>query len=137
RECASGRHLDRPRTPQTDMLKRTLAHCTAALLTLAGVADAGQPPSPQLTEGQAEFSIFMGGQASGREQVRVERQGDTWVVTGSGSVGRPGAATTTRLEIKYTPDLHPTESRLEITQGKRVITIATTYGGTTATSEIT
>jgi uncharacterized protein len=114
------------------------AHCIVALLALTiHGAPSAQTTAPQLHEGEAEFSVFIGGQPGGREQVRVSRDAGGWVITSTGSVGRPGAAATTRLEVKYTPDLHPVESRLEMTQGTRSMSVATSYGGTTAISEIT
>lgn len=116
------------------------AHCIVAVAVLALTIHGGvgaQPPGVQLSEGEAEFSVFLGGEPAGRESVQVTRAAGGWAISSTGSIGRAGAAASTRLQVNYTADLHPVESRLEISQGGREMTIATTYGGTTATSEIT
>ncbi|CAN5458866.1 hypothetical protein BH23ACI1_BH23ACI1_10300 [soil metagenome] len=119
-------------------LRALAAHCTVALLAIAASGETrAQAPPPQLSEGQAEFSVFIGGQPAGREQVRVARSGGAWVITSSGTAGRAEATANTRFEVRYTGDLHPIESRLEMSQGPRTRTITTSYGGTTATTEVT
>jgi uncharacterized protein len=114
------------------------AHCTVALLALTIHGDArAQAPAPQLAEGEAEYTLFVGGQPAGRETVRVARSGSLWIVSSTGSIGLAGAPAATSFEVRYTADLHPVESRFEFRQGQRTTTVATSYGGTTAISEIT
>jgi uncharacterized protein len=117
---------------------RALAvHCTVAFLALSIHAGArAQGPAPSLAEGEAEFSIFIGGQPAGRETARVARSGNGWVISSSGRVGLPGAAAATRFEVQYTADLHPIASQFELTQGQRTLSVGTSYGGTTAINEI-
>jgi uncharacterized protein len=112
-------------------------YCTAAVLSLLlGGASLAQVPAPAPTTGDAEFMIFLHGKLLGREQVRLSRSGTTWVLSGTGSMGTPQAATT-RFEAKYTADWHPTDSRLELSQGSQTLVVATSYGGTTAVNEVT
>jgi alpha-beta hydrolase superfamily lysophospholipase len=118
-----------------------LRYCTVVLVALSTQAgtsarqQAGPEPAVQLTPGDAEFMVFVNGVVRGREQVRVVRSGNTWIVSSSGSMGAGGA--TSRFEAKYTADLHPIDSRLELKQGTRSLVVATSYGGTTAINEIT
>jgi uncharacterized protein len=114
------------------------AHCTVTLLALSLHGGAlAQAPAPQLAEGEAEFTVFIGGQPAGRETARVARSGNTWVISSSGSVGLAGATATTRFEATYTADLHPIDSQFELAQGQRTLSVGTSYGGTTAINEIT
>lgn len=118
-------------------------HCTAALLaatTIHGAA-AQTPPAGQAFEGTAEFTLFISGSRVGIERVRVVRAGSMWVISSTALYGPPLNVTLNRFELKYTADWQPTELHVEATQttpqGNRVLGLATTFGVTTATSEIT
>ena len=118
--------------------RRLLRHCTAAFLTLSmAAAAAAQTPgpaaAPAMAEGAAEFTIFLGGSVAGREQARVSRSGNIWILSSSGTMGQ----SSTRFEAKYTADLHPQESRFEMRQQGHSVVVATSYGGTSAINEIT
>jgi pimeloyl-ACP methyl ester carboxylesterase len=120
--------------------KRSLAgYCSAAIIALstcAAPALRAQAPAPQLAEGDSDFTVFVNGNAAGRELVRIARSGSTWIVSSTGTAGQGAAPAKTRFEVKYSPDLHPIESRLEMIQGQRSLIVATSYGGTTAINEI-
>lgn len=109
-------------------------YCTAAILALTmGAVAVAQAPAP--AEGAAEYTIFLNGRQTGKEQVRLARSGTEWVLTGLGALGNAQSATT-RFEAKYTADWHPIESRLEMSQGSSSIVVDTSYGGTTAINEV-
>ena len=119
---------------------RSSRHCTAAiLLLLVAASAAGQtapapkPPAP----GGAEFTIFYRGAAIGREQTNLARTPDGWIITGAGRTAPPFETTLHRFELKYSADWQPVELKLEATAGKTSLTLATSFGATTAINEIT
>jgi pimeloyl-ACP methyl ester carboxylesterase len=125
-------------------------YCTALLLgvTMPPAAFA-QTPFPvnqgsttsQALEGSAEFTLFIGGVRVGSEQVRLVRSGTTWVISSTAQYGAPLNVTVNRFEVKYTTDWQPIELHAEATQntaqGPRILGLATSFGVTTAISEIT
>jgi pimeloyl-ACP methyl ester carboxylesterase len=129
----------------------SLRHCTAALLAAtttaaafswrAGPAAAQAPPVGQAFEGSAEFTLFISGSRVGVERVRVVRAGTTWVISSTALFGPPLNVTVNRFELKYTSDWQPLELHVEATQttsqGTRALGLATSFGMTTAISEIT
>jgi uncharacterized protein len=123
-------------------------HCTAALLTattvlavFARASVAQTPPLSQAFEGTAEFTLFISGSRVGIERVRVVRAGTTWVISSTALFGPPLNVTVNRFELKYTADWQPIELHVEATQttpqGTRALGLATSFGVTTAISEIT
>jgi pimeloyl-ACP methyl ester carboxylesterase len=117
-----------------------LVYFTAAVCALSGsiTGQTQTSATPQPTVGEATFTIFMRGVDVGREQVNVTRSGSQWIVS---STGRLGELTVNRLELKYTDDWQPVESRIELTQGgkegAKSLRLATSFGLTTAINEIT
>ncbi|HXW08951.1 MAG TPA: alpha/beta fold hydrolase [Vicinamibacterales bacterium] len=113
-------------------------HCTVAVLALSigSTSAAGQPATPAVgpTPGEATFAIYVRGTDVGREQVKVTRTASNWIIT---STGRSGDLVLSRFELKYSPDWQPTELRIEAVQGARTLTLATSFGVTTAINEIT
>jgi uncharacterized protein len=123
-------------------------HCTAALLAattvlavFARASVAQTPPLSQAFEGTAEFTLFISGSRVGIERVRVVRAGTTWVISSTALFGPPLNVTVNRFELKYTADWQPIELHVEATQttpqGTRALGLATSFGVTTAISEIT
>jgi pimeloyl-ACP methyl ester carboxylesterase len=113
-----------------------LRNLTAALLLLASpVHILAQPPQP--APGAAEFIVFMAGQSVGREQVNLARSGGQWIITSSGRAGGPVEVVNNRFEVKYDADWQPLELSLEGTVGGKPIALKTSFGLTTAVSEIT
>jgi alpha-beta hydrolase superfamily lysophospholipase len=113
-----------------------LRHCTVGLLALSiGSTATAQPPAgTDPLAGEATFSIFVRGTDVGREQVNVARTASNWIIT---STGRSGDVVINRFEVKYTPDWHPTELRVEATRAQNRMLLATSFGVTTAINEIT
>jgi pimeloyl-ACP methyl ester carboxylesterase len=116
-------------------------HCTAALLTALVAVPLGAQSTPSPTqapvEGDVEFAVFVGSTRVGVEQVRLARNGSTWIISSTAQFAQPLNLTVNRAEVKYTADWQPTELRIEATQGGRPIVLATSFGMTTAINEIT
>ena len=116
---------------------RPRIHCTAALLLVSICAPAlaqepAAPPAP--ATGEASFTVFMRGTDVGRVQTAVARSGSDWIVT---STGRIGDLTVNRFELKYGADWQPVELRIEAAQAQKKLQLLTSFGVTTAISEIT
>lgn len=95
------------------------------------------PPAPMPAEGDVEFTLFLSGTRVGIEHVRVAHPGSTWVISSTAQFGAPVSMTVNRFEVKYTNDWQPTELHIEATQSGRAISLATSFGMTTAINEIT
>jgi len=116
---------------------RPRIHCTAALLlaSICATALAQEPAAPPApATGEASFTVFMRGTDVGRVQTAVARSGSDWIVT---STGRIGDLTVNRFELKYGADWQPVELRIEATQAQKKLQLLTSFGVTTAISEIT
>lgn len=115
-----------------------LRYCTVAVLalTIAAPAAFSQPAAPPV-EGASDFTVFVGGSAIGRELVRLTRVGGNWVITSTARLGAPVNLTVNRFEIKYTADWQPIDLQIDAVLGTRAMRLATSFGMTTAVSEIT
>ena len=115
-------------------------HCTAlaaaALLAVAGVAHA-QPAPPSPAPGGAAFGIFLKGTQIGREQVTLARTDAGWIITSTAQTGAPVDFTVSRFDMKYARDWQPLEMKLEARLKNVPVTVATSFGMTTAINEIT
>ena len=113
-------------------------YCTAACLgalTLGATGIAPQATGP--TPGEATYSIFLGGRQIGREDVNLARVGGDWVITATSRIAAPIDMTVNRFEMKYSADWQPIELKLDARMQKGLITLSTSFGLTTAVSEIT
>lgn len=131
------------------------SHFTAAMLAvllgpvalgISGSLDSGarapaqaaaQAPAQTPAEGDVEFTLFLSGTRVGIEHVRVAHPGSAWVISSTAQFGAPVSMTVNRFEVKYTNDWQPTELHIEATQSGRPISLATSFGMTTAINEIT
>jgi pimeloyl-ACP methyl ester carboxylesterase len=132
-------------------------HCTVALLTVlisaapvvravaqepatappqAGTTPAA-PASGAFIDGEAEFTLFLGGRHAGTEQVRVARAGSSHIISSTGQFGPPLNVTLSRFELRYTADWQPSDLHIEATQPGRTFALTTSFGVTTATNVIT
>ena len=107
----------------------------AVLLLLAPLTAWAQPAVPG--EGPAEFVVFLGGRAVGREQVNVARVSGNWVITASGRLSAPADVVVNRFEARYAADWQPLELTIDATLSGRPLKLATSFGMTTAINEIT
>jgi uncharacterized protein len=107
----------------------------AALALLVHAPVQAQPATP--AEGPAEFVVFLGGRAVGREQVNVTRTGGNWIITASGRLSAPADVVVNRFEAKYAADWQPLELTIDAVLNNRPLKLATSFGMTTAINEIT
>ena len=112
-----------------------MAACLAALTIASGVGRQAQPSTP--APGEALFSIFLGGREIGREQVNLSRTGSGWIITATSRIAPPIDFTVSRFELKYTPDWQPVELKAEARTKQANLSLTTSFGLTTAVSEIT
>ena len=86
-----------------------LKYCTAGLLLgpnrRGSAPRRRRPPRPRESR---SFIVFVGGAAVGREQVRVSRAGDGWIITSTGQSGAPVQPDHRSLRARST---RPTGSR--------------------------
>src|SRR5882672_8540478 len=113
------------------------AALVAAVLALPLAAAAQPPAAPvQLQEtGATNFTIFIGGNPIGTEQVAVTRVSSGWTIVSTGRLGAPIDAVARRLQVRYTADWKPIEFTLDGTVRGQVQAIHTLVNGTTATSD--
>lgn len=113
-----------------------LRNSTVAIVALlAPLTAQAQPAVP--AEGPAEFVVFLGGRAVGREQVNVARASGNWIITASGRLSAPADIVVNRFEARYAADWQPLELTIDAVLGGRPLKLATSFGMTTAINEIT
>ena len=106
------------------------------MLATAGTASA-QLARPAPAPGEAVFGIYIRGSQVGREQVTLSRTTSGWIITSTGQTGAPFDFTISRFEMKYGADWQPLELKLEARSRNIPVTLATSFGMTTAINEIT
>jgi dienelactone hydrolase len=106
---------------------------TAVLWTAASAQQAPVAPAP----GEAGFVIFINGREAGREQVVLARSASGWTISSTGRLGAPANFVNNKFEITYAPDWQPIELRFDARLQDRSLTLATSFGTTTAINEIT
>ena len=113
-------------------------YCTVlTILLLVGASAArAQQITAVPTPGEATFIVFAGGGESGREQVALSKSASGWTITSTGRLGPPLNVTTKRFELTYAPDWHPIELKIEAAVQSRALGLSTSFGTTTAISEI-
>lgn len=98
-----------------------------------GIVHAQDPSDPS---GSATFVILLAGSRIGTESVSITRTPTGWLVSGAGRLQPPYDLTTNKFETTYGADWQPQQFSLEASMRGQPITIATTFGLTTATSEL-
>jgi pimeloyl-ACP methyl ester carboxylesterase len=109
----------------------------AAVLALP-LGAAAQPPAapvPLQETGATNFTIFIGGNPIGTEQVAVTRVSSGWTIVSTGRLGAPIDAVARRLQVRYTAEWKPIEFTLDGTVRGQAQTIHTLVDGTTATTD--
>src|SRR5687768_12974527 len=104
-------------------------------VTLAAAGGVPQASTP--ATGEAVFSVFLAGREIGREQVNLARAGTDWIITATSRIGPPIDVTASRFELKYSADWQPIELRAEARIRQATVGLFTSFGLTTAVSEIT
>lgn len=103
---------------------------------LSGAA-AAQTPAAEPASGPSVLTIFFKGTNIGREQVTLARTSSGWTISSTGRQGPPFDITLNRFEAKYTPDWQPAELHVEALVRNESVTLSTSFGVTTAISEVT
>ena len=114
-------------------------YCTvlSILVVLAGAVPRTQSaPTAVPTPGAATFIVFAGGRESGREQVMLSKSSAGWTITSTSRLGAPLNLTSKRFEVTYAPDWQPIDLKIEATVQSRALGLSTSFGTTTAISEI-
>jgi pimeloyl-ACP methyl ester carboxylesterase len=104
------------------------------LVGLAGAAGAQPPAVPAPAAGESSVIIFLRNTEVGRMQSNLARVASEWVIS---STGNFGDVVLNRFEVRYDAGWQPTQMRMEATQAGRQMVISTSFGLTTAASEIT
>src|SRR6187455_3293691 len=87
-------------------------------------------------DGTARFIVTLRGVRVGTEDVTVSRPGGMFKITATGQIGAPIDLLTTRFELTYSSDWQPQELAYEGAMGKESIALTTTFGITTASSDM-
>jgi len=112
----------------------TNRHCSVALLaaTIAWPGVALAQPEP----GAATLLVFVQGRPVGQERVTLTRTGGGWRIEGDGRIGQPFDLVTRSFAVRYTSDWQPVDLSLSATLRGESIDLSTSFGLTTAISEI-
>jgi pimeloyl-ACP methyl ester carboxylesterase len=117
--------------------RRSIRHLSVAILgaTIAAAGGvAGQTTDPT---GTASFTILLRGARIGAEQVSLSRTGNGWLVSATGHLQPPFDLTTTKFEAAYGADWQPQQLVVEGLLHGQPLRLATTFGLTTATNDLT
>ncbi|MBI4475775.1 MAG: alpha/beta fold hydrolase [Acidobacteria bacterium] len=91
---------------------------------------AQQPPGP------TSFSIFIQGRVVGTEQVTVSTEAGGHVIGGTARVAPPFDLALKKVEIRYDAKWQPLDAAIEGTIRSQPLSIRTTFGGGTATTQV-
>lgn len=80
--------------------------------------------------------VTLRGVRVGTEDVTVSRPGGMFKITSTGQIGPPVDLLTTKFELTYSSDWQPQQLALEGAMGKESIGLSTTFGITTASSDM-
>jgi pimeloyl-ACP methyl ester carboxylesterase len=118
----------------------TLSYLTGAALTLAITASAfAQPVVPEpmpVAAGHVPYLVFFRGRAIGREELRIVRDAQGWLVTGTSRQGPPIDVTTRKAEVRYDGDWHPLSMVIDAVLRGQDVLLNTTFADGKATSVI-
>ena len=109
-----------------------IRNCTAAILAVLAAVSTAYAQGDTV-----EFLVFAGGRQIGREQVTLGRAGGDRIITSTGRHATPIDITIKRFEARYTADWQPLELTIDAAIGQRTLGVKTSFGLTTAVSEIT
>jgi hypothetical protein len=119
---------------------RPLCHRRPALLGLIvvlafgtrvfGVQQAGE------TSDVMQLLVLFRGQSIGGEVVTTTNTAGGWVISETGDVQPPFQLVTTKFELSYTADWQPKQLTLEGTRAGQLLTMTTTFNGSTAVSNV-
>lgn len=117
----------------------SVRHLSVAILA-ATICSQTIGASPTVAEapqvGTARFIVTLRGVRVGTEDVTVSRPGGMFKITATGQIGPPIDLLTTRFELTYSSDWQPQELAYEGAMGRESIGLTTTFGITTASSDM-
>lgn len=117
-------------------MRGLVRHLSVAVL---GLLVLGLPaPAAQTVQGDttSRFTVIVQGVRIGTEVVDVTRTASTIRITGFGQLAPPFDLTTNKFEMTYTADWQPQQLVIEGVLRGQSIALGTTFGLTTATSDI-
>jgi len=100
-----------------------------------GAAPVAAQPTPQ--PGDATFIIFLQSRDIGRERVSLRRNADGWLISSEGVQAPPLDVALRRFEAQYAPDWTPRSLVLDATARTGLLSLKTTFTGTSAVTTIT
>jgi hypothetical protein len=86
--------------------------------------------------GPATFIVMLRGARVGTEAVSLSKIGSGWLLSGTGRLGAPFDVVTNKFEVNYAPDWQPTRMTLQGSLKGQPLSIATTFGLTTALNDV-
>ena len=84
----------------------------------------------------ADFVVLFQSRAVGTETVTLTESPAGWLISATNSIGAPFDLTTSKFQLRYAADWQPESLALEGTRAEQLITLATTFTETTATSQV-
>jgi pimeloyl-ACP methyl ester carboxylesterase len=82
------------------------------------------------------YTVLISGNPVGRESVSLTRSATGWLLSSFGNLGAPFNIVTRKLEIAYDPDWQAERLVLQASVAGQAVSLTTTFGRTTATSEL-
>ncbi|MBE3073310.1 MAG: alpha/beta hydrolase, partial [Acidobacteria bacterium] len=107
------------------------------LIALAFATVAGMHAPVQPAPAATEFTVFLRGAPVGTVEATVDRSAAGIVISGTTRLGPPLAVNVRRAEVRYDPGWKPLEFTLDAFVRNQAFKVRTTFGGGTATSEVT
>ena len=106
------------------------------LTTAASVPVGAQTAPTAQSTGLATFLVLVRGVRVGSETVDVARTETGWLISATGALRAPFDLITTKFEMSYGNDWQPRQLSIEGLLGGQLLLLNTTFGVTTATSEM-
>jgi pimeloyl-ACP methyl ester carboxylesterase len=124
------------------VLGAALALCLGTVAVHAGQQTGVAAPATAIQSAQddpagtATFMVLLRGARLGSETVTLSHHGSGWMISSVGRLQAPVDMTTTRFEITYGADWQPVRLSVEGLLRGQLITLDTTFGLTTAMSDM-
>jgi hypothetical protein len=120
-------------------MKRFSCHATSlsrvALLIVLAFPVPARGVRAQQANFRSEFTVLSRGQVVGTESVTVTQSADGWLISSIGSLGAPFNLTTTKFQLRYTPDWQPLSLGVEGMLANQLLTINSAFTSTEARNE--
>lgn len=107
-----------------------------AATTVAAAPAARGAQDPADPTGSSTFIILVAGTRIGTETVSISRTNTGWLVSGAGRLQPPVDLTTNKFEVTYGVDWQPQQLAIESSVKGQPLTVNTTFGLTTASTEV-